>query len=60
MTSDTDTNQKPKNHVRPQDKAFDEIKFSANLSLGRIEHSNLSGCLENSTLSFKKYFQARR
>jgi hypothetical protein len=28
-----------------------EIKSSATLSLGRIEHPNFSGCLENRTLS---------
>jgi hypothetical protein len=33
--------------VIPQDKASAEIKSSATLSLGRVEHSNLSGCLEN-------------
>src|SRR5580698_4549501 len=43
-----------------QDKAFDEIKSSATLSLGRIEHSNLAGCLENTTLSFKKQSCARK
>jgi len=44
MTSNTDTDQKEK--VIHYDKAFDEIRSSAVLSLGIIEHSNLSGCLE--------------
>jgi hypothetical protein len=37
-----------------EDRVFADIKSSAALSLGRIEHSNLSGCLQNRTLSFKK------
>jgi hypothetical protein len=41
-----------------QDKAFAEIKSSATLSLGRIEHSNFSGFLENLTLSFKEQLWA--
>jgi len=40
--------------VKLYDKAFDEIRSSAVLSLGIIEHSNLSGCLESPVLSFKK------
>ena len=43
-----------------QDKAFDEIKSSAALSLGRMEHSNLSGCLENPTLNLKKQLWERK
>ena len=43
-----------------QDRAFDEIKSSATLSLGRIEHSNVSGCLESSILSFKKQFMGEK
>ena len=42
-----------------QDKAFDEIKSFATLSLGRMEHSNLSGCLESPVLSFKKQLWVR-
>lgn len=38
-----------------QDKVAAETKSSATLSLGRIEHSNSSGCLENRTLSLKWY-----
>src|SRR6266478_1719501 len=40
-----------------QDRVFAEINSSAALSLGRIEHSNLSGCLQNRTLSFRKQFK---
>jgi hypothetical protein len=36
-----------------QDKVFAKIKSSATLSLGRIEHSNFSGCLEIG-VNFKK------
>ena len=41
----------------PQDNAFAEIKSSATLSLGTIEHANFSGYLENATvtLSIKKH-----
>ena len=42
------------------DKEFDEIKSSAVLSLGIIEHSNLSGCLESPILSFKKQFNGEK
>jgi hypothetical protein len=44
MTSKADTNKKK---VVPQSKAFSEIKSSATLSLGRTQHSNFPGCLEN-------------
>jgi hypothetical protein len=42
------------------DKVFAELesKSSTAVSLGRIEHSNLPGCLQNSTLSFKKQLSA--
>jgi hypothetical protein len=52
MTLPTDTGQKKQ--AIPQDKVLAEIKFSATLSLGRIEHSKFSGCLENRPLSFKE------
>jgi hypothetical protein len=38
----------------PQSKAFAEIKSSATLSLGRIEHSNFSGRLEHVIFSYKR------
>jgi hypothetical protein len=51
-TEVTEANKKKKGMI-PQDKAFAVIKSSAILSLGRIEHSNFSACLENPSLSFK-------
>jgi hypothetical protein len=44
-----------------QDTVFAEIKSSATLSLGTIEHANFAGCLENPTapISFEKHLQER-
>jgi hypothetical protein len=53
----TDTNQKEKKE--PQDRVFAEIKSSAMLSLGKIEHSNFFGWLGNRTISFKERFGPR-
>jgi len=53
-TTNTENEHGSKQKILHQDKVFVKIKSSAALSLGRIEHSNLSGCLQNPTLSFKK------
>jgi hypothetical protein len=56
-TIDTEHGHESKEWVIHQDGVFAKIKSSAALSLGRIEHSNLSGCLQNQTLSFGMHMQ---